>query len=112
MKKLFILLLLAANSIVFAAETAELKNFTHCKKVDMALPDPPSEHQSILLDREVYKELNDSGNNLLLLDKEGKFVPFVLKKLQQHTKRHTYTPLSGKITDFRIDHDKNQAVIE
>jgi hypothetical protein len=38
MKKLFILLLLAANSIVFAAEAADLKNFTHCKKVDMALP--------------------------------------------------------------------------
>ena len=112
MKKLLILLLLAASSIVFAAETAELKNFTHCKKVGMALPDPPSEHNSILLDREVYKELNDSCNNLLLLDKEGKFVPFVLKKLPKHTQRTSYTPLSGKITDFQINYDKNQAVIE
>ena len=112
MKKLFLLLLTLSGAATLASAGSPPENFTHCKKVSMALPDPPSEHNAILLDREVYKELNESRDNLLLLDGENKPVPFVLKKLQQHTKHHTYTPLSGKITDFRIDHDKNQAVIE
>ena len=112
MKKLFLLLLTLSGAAVLASAGSDPANFTHCKKVGMALPDSPSEHNAILLDREVYKELNESRDNLLLLDGENKPVPFVLKKLQQHTKHHTYTPLSGKITDFRIDHDKNQAVIE
>ena len=111
MKKLFLNLLLLSATAAFAAGS-DPENFTHCKKVNTALPDAPSEHNSILLDREVYKELNGSCDNLLLLDGENKPVPFVLKKLQQHTKRSAYTPLSGKITDFRIDHDKNQAIIE
>ena len=111
MKKLFLHLLLLSTTAAFAAGS-NTENFTHYKKVSTALPDAPSEHNAILLDREVYKELNESCDNLLLLDGENKPVPFVLKKLQQHTKHHTYTPLSGKITDFRIDHDKNQAVIE
>ena len=111
MKKLFLHLLLLSTTAAFAAGS-NTENFTHYKKVSTALPDPPSEHNAILLDREVYKELNESRDNLLLLDGENKPVPFVLKKLQQHTQRFTYKPLSGKITDFQINYDKNQAVIE
>ena len=111
MKKLFLHLLLLSTTAAFAAGS-DPENFTYYKKVSTALPDAPSEHNSILLDREVYKELNESCDNLLLLDGKNKPVPFVLKKLQQHTQRSAYKPLSGKITDFRIDSDKNQAVIE
>ena len=65
----------------------------------------------ILLDKEFYCRLNTDKSNIAVAS-GNTFLPFVVEKLYKHSSRLNYTALSGRITAFRIDRNRNEAIID
>ncbi len=66
----------------------------------------------IVLDEDIYKQLNSTYTNIAVADEQNQLLPFVIQKLYKYNTVTNYAPLSGKITNFAIDQQKNEAVIE
>ena len=66
----------------------------------------------IILDEDIYRQLNQNAANIAVVSGENQLIPFVMQKLYQWDKRIKYTPLSGKIVGFKVDKERNEAVID
>ena len=66
----------------------------------------------IVLDEDIYRNLNYSNTNIAIADCNNQLVPFVQTKLYQWDKATQYAPVSGKITAFSVNKERNEAVID
>ena len=66
----------------------------------------------IVLDEDIYRNLNYGNTNIAIADSNNRLVPFVQTRLYQWDKTTQYTPLTGKITAFSINQERNEAVID
>ncbi len=66
----------------------------------------------IVLDENIYKQLNSTYTNIAVADAQNQLLPFVIQKLYKYQTTTSYAPLSGKIINFNIDRRKNEGVIE
>lgn len=67
---------------------------------------------TVVLDEDIYRELNSNYSNIALADSNNQLLPFVIKRLCKWQQTSSYTALPGKITAFTIDKQRNEAVID
>ena len=122
--KYLLLLILTASAVLPAAEVAaerytKVRNgslpriFTTTKSQCFSQLLPLNGNLPVIvLDEDIYKQLNSTYTNIAVADKQNQLLPFVIQKLYKYNTVTNYAPLSGKITNFAIDRQKNEAVIE
>ena len=66
----------------------------------------------IVLDEDIYRNLDLSNTNIAVTDGNNKLLPFVYEKLYKWGKTVNYAPLAGKITAFTVNSERNEAIID
>ena len=88
-----------------------LDKYPQIKKYTIGDAIPANTLPVIVLERDVYRRLNDTYDNLRIFS-SNRWIPFVIEELYHWQEKDCYTALSGEIIDFKVDYVHNEAVID
>lgn len=107
MKKYLFFALLTLAGLLAAGDMR--KQYPFVKQVRS---DGKSSTFAIRLDHAIYKQLDQSYSNLLLMDKTGGLIPFAIRDLRKKSQRQVVEKQTCTIRDFRFDPQTNTAEID
>ena len=93
-----------------ALAAAEVREYPFVKTVHPNITREPV--AAIIIDTAMYRSTRADYSNILIVDNEGKVVPFAVRDLHDTEIKTEYVELAGKITAFSRDLKSNTAVAE
>ncbi|MBO5923363.1 MAG: hypothetical protein J6Q81_02495, partial [Lentisphaeria bacterium] len=121
----FITLLLISATCVLSAADFVAERYTKVKNVELqsiysrtksvyhtATVPVNDSLPVIILDEDIYRQLNNTATNIAVVSQENQLIPFVREKLYKWKKRVKYAPVSGKIVGFTVNKERNEAIID